>query len=53
MEEFLHQLIGGKHPIIYRVSTIRLVVDRISQPSYVGYVGLDAKELGGLFTLKI
>jgi hypothetical protein len=30
-----------------------LVVYRISQPSYVGYVGLDAKELCGLFTLKI
>jgi hypothetical protein len=26
MEEILHQLIGGKHPIIYRVSTIRLVM---------------------------
>jgi len=24
--EILHQLIGGKHPIIYMVSTIRLVV---------------------------
>ena len=23
MEEILHQLIGGKHPIIYRVSTIQ------------------------------
>ena len=25
-EEILHQLIGGKHPTIYRVSTILLVV---------------------------
>ena len=23
MEEILHQLIGGKHPIIYRLSTIQ------------------------------
>ena len=23
LEEILHQLIGGKHPIIYRVSTIQ------------------------------
>ena len=35
MEEILHQLIGGKHPIIYRFSTILLVVYRISQPSTV------------------
>ena len=27
MEEILHQLIDGKHPIIYRVSTILLVQD--------------------------
>jgi hypothetical protein len=26
MEEILHQLIGGNHPIIYRVSTTLLVV---------------------------
>ena len=26
MEEILHQLIDGKHPIIHRVSTILLVV---------------------------
>jgi hypothetical protein len=26
MEEILRQLIGGKHPIIYRLSTILLVV---------------------------
>ena len=28
--EILHQLIDGKHPIIYRFSTILLVVYRIS-----------------------
>ena len=28
----LHQLIGGKHPIIHRIPTILLVVSRISQP---------------------
>ena len=33
MEETLHQLIGGKHPTISRVSTILLV--QISQPSTV------------------
>ena len=31
--EILHQLIGGKHPIIYRVSTIRLVVQDFAGPS--------------------
>jgi len=33
----IHQLIGGKHPIIYGVSNILLLVQdsRISQPSTV------------------
>jgi hypothetical protein len=31
----IHQLIGGKHPIISRVSTIRNWWCRISQPSTV------------------
>ena len=29
-----HQLIGGKHPIIYRVSTIRLVVQDFFHQQY-------------------
>ena len=37
--EILHQLIGGKHPIIYRVSNILSVVSRISQASTVVYQG--------------
>jgi len=28
--EILHQLIGGKHPVIYRVSTILLVVQNFA-----------------------
>jgi hypothetical protein len=35
-EEFLHQLIDGKPPIIYRVSTIRLVVQE-NHPRYGGF----------------
>ena len=35
MEEILHQLIGGKHPIIDRVSTIRLVMQDFFHPQYV------------------
>ena len=31
-----HQLIDGKHPIIYRVSTIRLVVQE-NHPQYGGF----------------
>ena len=30
-----HQLIGGKHPSIYRVSTIRLVMRDFAGPSTV------------------
>ena len=30
--DILHQLIGGKHPIIYRVSTILLVVQDLFHP---------------------
>ena len=33
--EILHQLIGGKHPIIDRVSTIRLVMQDFFHPQYV------------------
>jgi hypothetical protein len=33
--EFLHQLISGKHPIIYRVSTILLVMQNFAGPSPV------------------
>ena len=43
MEEILHQLIGGNHPIVYRVSTILLVVYRIWQPSTVSYNPLGGK----------
>ena len=32
--EILHQLIDGKHPIIYRVSNIRLVVQDFFHPLY-------------------
>ena len=34
MKEFRHQLIGGKHPIMYRVS-ILLVVQDFFHPPYV------------------
>ena len=33
--EILHQLIGGKHPIFDRVSTIRLVMQDFFHPQYV------------------
>ena len=33
--EILHQLICGKHPIIERVSTIRLVMQDFFHPQYV------------------
>ena len=35
MEEILHQLIGGKHPIIYRVSTIQGGAGFRNHPQYV------------------
>ena len=35
MELILHRLIGGKHPSIYRVSTIRLVMRDFAGPSTV------------------
>jgi hypothetical protein len=34
--EILHQLIGGKHPIIYRVSNILLVVQDFFHQQYDG-----------------
>ena len=33
MEDVLHQMIGGKHPIIHGVSTIRLVMQDFAGPS--------------------
>jgi hypothetical protein len=33
--EILNQLIGGKHPIVYRVSTILLVMQDFFHPQYV------------------
>ena len=43
--EILHQLIGGKHPTIYRVSTILLVVQDFFHPQYV--TGFDQPKLVG------
>jgi len=43
--EILHQLIGGKHPTTYRVSTILLVVQDFFHPQYV--MGFDQPKLVG------
>ena len=42
IEEILHQLIGGKHPIIYRVSTIRLVMQDFATIQSISRVKLDS-----------
>ena len=43
--EILHQLIAGKHPTTYRVSTILLVVQDFFHPQYV--MGFDQSKLVG------